>query len=704
MAKTRKVSNNILLRVYFLFGLFFLFAVLLLSRIVYLQINSDKWNDINKEERISMQKLPADRGNILSENGTILATSLPFYKIAIDPMLIDTLKIPQFNDSLKVLSYNLYNLIGKKEGDKDSTLRMDSLFYYKRIRSSMKRKDRHLYLVSRILNYKEYQICSKFPIINRKRAEGGAMIVEKFNNKRFYPYGDMAKVTLGTLSQDTSGIRGIEYSFDGYLKGKDGFFMAARVPGGHYVPLEDFGDAETEDGYDVVTTIDVDFQDIAERALEKSVIANDAKSGTAILMEVSTGKIKAIANYPEKYNHAISELIEPGSTFKLVSALAALEEHVIDLQDTVDTGNGSIKIEDKEISDDHPIGKAIYEKVFAKSSNVGIATVTQNGFGKNPKKFIEYIEKFGLQNPVIQQFKGEPSPVLLRPGTPVWSNATLPSMSIGYSIRVTPLQLLTFYNAIANGGKRVEPYMIKEIRDNAQVIKYLTPKLSYRQICSYGNIPKLKRLLEAVVEYGTADNIKGTPFKIAGKTGTAKKLVNGNYISRYRASFAGFFPADKPIYSCIVVIDEPSGGNVFGATAAAPVFREIAEKVYTLDTKVLGTLTKISPEPITKPAARIMRSETAKEVYGTMDIETSDIPETEWIATRGNDGHQISFRQFKAAGLVPDVRGMSGRDAVNLLEEMGVKVRVSGVGKVRSQSLMVGTKVGKGTGITLFLD
>lgn len=705
MAKARKVSNITLLRVYFLFGIFVLFGLLLVSRIVYLQLNSAQWDSINKEERISMQKLSADRGNILAENGTILATSLPFYKLAIDPLLLDTTQIPQFNDSLKVLSKKIYLLLGKREGEKDTTLRMDSMFYYKRIREAMKQKDRHLYVVSRILNYREYNAMITFPILNRKRKNGGANIVERFNNKRFYPYGDVAKVTLGTMAEDSAGLRGIEYSFNDELKGKDGFFLAARVPGGHYVPIDDFGNAETEDGYDVVTTLDVDFQDIAERAVEKAVLASQAKAGVAILMEVETGKVKAIVNYPETYNYAISGLIEPGSTFKLVSALAALEEKVVDIDDSVDTGSGAIRIEDREFKDDHPIGKVPYRTIFAKSSNVGISLVTQKGFGNNPKKFIEYVEKFGFKSPAIRQMKGEPHPIVLKPGTDLWSKSALPSMSIGYSVKVTPMQLLSFYNAVANGGKWVEPYLIKEIRNNASLIRKVEPRQEYRQICSFANVQKAKTLMEGVVEYGTAKNIKGTAFKICGKTGTARKVINGQYVSKYRASFVGFFPADKPVYSCIVMIDEPEAGSYYGADVAAPVFKEIAEKVYTLDKKVLGTLTDISVEPKKKPAAKIMRTESAKEIYEEMDVETSPVPNSEWAASTGSEGHQINLKEFnKASGIIPDVRGASARDALSLLESMGVKVYVSGVGKVKRQSLSPGTKIVRGTGITLFMD
>lgn len=704
MDKQKSVSNRILFRVYMLFAVFVLLGFVLVSRIFYLQLNSQQWDKIDKEERFSLQRISADRGNILSENGTILATSLPFYKIALDPGIIDTTKFVNFNDSLKVLSHNLYHLIGRFEGERDTSLHMDSLFYYKRVREAMKLKSRHVYVVRRILNYKEYKTAITFPVLNKTRKDGGGIIVEKFNNKRFYPYGEMGRVTLGTLNNDSAGIRGIEYSCNEYLQGKDGYFMAHKIAGNHYIPIDDFSKADSEDGYDVVTTIDEDLQDIVERALEKGVLGNHAKWGTAILMEVKTGKIKAIANYPEKYNHAIAELIEPGSTFKLASALAALEAHVVTPDDSLDTGEGMVVFGDKEIKDDHPIGKVPYRTVFAKSSNVGISLTTVKGFEKQPERFIEYLDNFGFKESVIQQFKGEPQPVLTRPGTPLWSGTSLPSMSIGYSVLITPLQLLTFYNAVANQGKYIKPYILSKVIDNSLIIKDLVPKPYTRQICSHANASKAREMMEGVVEYGTAKEINGTPFKIAGKTGTARKSINGQYVSRYRASFAGFFPSDKPVYSLIVVVDEPAGGSIYGADVAAPVFKEIAEKVYTLDREVLGTLEKISPEPITNPAPKIMRASVAREIYTEMGIETSGVPESEWIASKGNDGHQISFRTFGPAGIMPDMRGMSARDALNLLEQMKVKVSLSGVGKVRRQSLAPGAKLFNGSTVSLYLD
>lgn len=675
---------------------------MLISRILYLQINHAAWEKIGMEERVFFQRVVADRGNILAEDGTILATSVPYYRVAIDPMLIDTTQFPAFDDSLKVLSYQLFDLIGRKEAVKDTTI--DSLFYYKRIRTALAKKDRHLYVSKKILNYKEFNLIKTFPILNRKRKEGGGMIVEKLNNKRFYPYGEMAQATLGIVSQDTAGVRGIEFSYNKILRGKDGYFLAQKVAGGSYVPLTEYGDADADDGYDIVTTLDVDLQDIVEKAVENGVIISQAKSGTAILMETATGKIKAIANYPEVYNYGIAGLIEPGSTFKLASVLAALEEHVIDLKDTVDTGDGKLTLGDKEITDSHPYGKLTYEGVLAKSSNVGIAKVTMQGFNHQPKKFIEYLERFGFNEPANKQMKGEPSPKMNRPGDAMWSGSALPSMSIGYSIQVTPLQVLTFYNAIANGGKRIKPYLVSHIRDNSTLIENLTPALEEKQICSFVNAEKAKKMLKAVVAYGTADNINDTEFVIAGKTGTARKIVNGQYVARYRASFVGFFPADKPLYTCYVMVDEPGVGSFYGADVAAPIFKSIATQVYNLNQKVTDKLVKISPEPITTPAAKIMRRETAEKLYPKLEVETSNIPkEGEWLATR-NSKHQINFRQFKAAGRMPDVRGMSARDALSLLEQMNLKVRVSGIGRVTRQSLAPGTKIGGGGYVTIFLD
>lgn len=703
MAKTntKKVSNTILLRVYFLFALFVLFGVIILLRIFMLQLNSDSWTKIGEEERIFFKKVVADRGNILSEDGTILATSMPFYKIAIDPTMVDSLKIGgKFDDSLRILGNKLYQTFGVRD-----TLIKDSLYYYYKMRAAIKNKDRHLYLTNRVLNYKEFLSAKTWTILNRKKKEGGCLIVEKYNNKRFYPYGEMGRVTLGTVIDDTMGGKGIEFSYNRSLRGKDGYFLAQKIPGNHFVPMDQFGEADASDGLDVVTTLDVDLQDIVETALRKGVIANQAKAGTAILMEVGTGKIKAIANYPETYNYAIASLIEPGSTFKAVSALAALEAKIIDINDSVDTGDGTLKLDNKTtISDAHGYGKITYQDVFAKSSNVGIAKTTIKGFKDNPKKFIEYVEKFGFSKPSNEQIKGEPKPKMNRPGDKLWSGATLPSMSIGYSIQVTPLQMLSFYNAIANGGKMVKPYMVSQIRDNSEILQNFTPKNDSKMICSLANLEKMKKMLTSVVDYGTAKNIKGTSFKIAGKTGTARKNINGVYVARYQASFVGFFPAENPIYTCYVMVDEPQAGDIYGADVSAPIFKEIAEETYALRKDLSGFMVQLNHAPLKKPAPRIMNAKSAEQIYKEMEVTTSGIPEgADWVATR-NNGHQINFREYKATGRVPDVTGLSARDAVNLLEEMGVSVTITGIGKVRQQSLLPGTKIGKGTSISLVLN
>ncbi|MFN0202578.1 MAG: penicillin-binding protein [Bacteroidia bacterium] len=699
MAKTTKVSNQILVRVYFLFALFVAFGGIICLRIATLQFNSDKWNKIGEEDRIFFTKEVADRGNILADDGTILATSMPFYKVAIDPSQIDTTKFEKFDDSLKVLSQKLYLYFGKQAND--STI--DSVFYYRKIREAISKGDRHLYLTRKTVNYKEFKLMKTWAILNRTRKEGGALIVEKFNNKRFYPYGEMGRATLGTVANDTMGIRGIEHSYNRVLRGRDGYYLAQRIAGNKMLPIDQYGKEASEDGLDVLTTLDVDLQDIAETALRKGVITAQAKSGTAILMEVSTGKIKAIANYPETYNYAIANLIEPGSTFKLVSALAALEEKVIDTDDTVDTGNGTIKIGDKTINDSYGHGKISFNEVFALSSNVGVAKVITKGFEKNPKRFIHYVEKFGFSKPSNEQIKGEPKPELIRPGDKLWSGATLPSMSIGYSVRVTPLQMLAFYNAVANRGKLVKPYFIAQVRDNSSIIQDFTPAKSNEQICSIANLEKVKKMMMGVVEFGTAKNIKDMPFKVAGKTGTARKFMNGAYVSRYQASFVGFFPADNPQYTCFVMIDEPSAGEIYGADVAAPIFKEIAEQAHALNRDMSTQLVKLNHAPFQPPTPKVLRAKSAEVFYKEMGVTTSNIPKVDWVASR-SDGHQVNVKEFKKRGIIPDVTGMSARDAVNLLEEMGIKVSVEGVGKVRRQSLLAGTKIRDGMAVWLYLD
>lgn len=691
----KKVSDSILFRVYILFGLFVLFGIVIVLRVFALQVNHDRWVKKEIEEQVIFKKVVADRGNILSEKGAIMAASLPFYKIGLDPTLIDTTQIESFTDSVMELSIKLAHKFDWEN--------KDTMLYYNKIKKALAMHDRHVYLTRKTLDHKTLQQVKTWPILNMGRYKGG-FIIEKIHNKRYYPYGDLAKITLGRIVNDTLGIRGIEHSYNSELRGRDGFMLMQKIAGDHYIPLAQYGEEPSDDGLDVQTTLDVDLQDIVERALERGVEKHKAKFGTAILMEVSTGKIKAIANYPEYYNYGVARSVEPGSTMKLAAALAAMEEGIISPGDTVDTGDGVIQYDDKEIKDGAAYGRISFEQCFAKSSNVCLSKVIHEGFGDTPNKYHQYLDRFGLTEPVNEQLKGEPNPVVIRPGDKHWNITTLPSMAIGYSMKVTPLQMAAFYNAVANEGVWMRPWIVKEVRDNAKVLASYGPEAAQTRICADSTIDDVRQLLTAVVDYGTAKNIKGTPFKIAGKTGTARKSIKGKYRNLHQASFGGYFPADNPSYTLYVMVDEPSNGAISGAKVAAPIFKEIAEQVYKMDLRLSESIVKRTERPNKIPAPKAISSSSAKEIYPALNISSSGIPDGDWLKTNSN-GHQVNFQAMALKeNRVPDVRGMSARDAINLLERSGLQVRVRGNGRVKRQSLQAGYIIGKRRNtVTIFL-
>jgi cell division protein FtsI (penicillin-binding protein 3) len=689
-----KVSNTILIRVYLLFGLFVLFGGLIMLRVSQLQVQRDLWVQKEIDEQVYFHRVVANRGNILAEDGSIMATSLPFYRIAMDVTVVDTAAFENFRDSLLLLSARFANYFDPVE--------KDTLSYFGKVMTAIAEHDRHVYLSRKPVNFKELEMIQEWPILNGGRYKGG-LVIEKLHNKRYFPYGELAQITLGRLVNDTMGIRGIEHSFNTELRGEDGFILAQKIAGSTYIPLDNFGEDESIDGMDVHTTIDVDLQDVVEKALREAVIHHKAKFGTAILLEAATGQIKALANYPETYNYAIATQIEPGSTFKLASAVAALEEHVIGMDDTVDTGNGIIQYEDKQITDSYGYGKLPFRDVFAKSSNVGVSKVIYEGFARDPKRFLSYIEKFGFYSQANTQIQGEPKPVVITPGSKHWNGTTLPSMAIGYSIRLTPIEIVSFYNAIANGGKLMQPYIVRQVTNGSKVVREFEPVVLRERICSEETVEMVHELLKGVVQHGTARNIRDSKIPLAGKTGTARKAVNGKYRDLHQASFAGFFPADNPRYTCYVMLDEPSSGQIYGAQVAAPVFKQIAEEIYAMDMRLSEPIEKKTTEPVKRPAPKVVFAQAAHKVFKEFGIETSRLPEEEWVRTR-TTGHQINYEKLDLKeGTIPDVRGMSARDAMHLLEESGLQVRLRGSGKVKRQSLLPGYRIGKNTSVTLFL-
>jgi cell division protein FtsI (penicillin-binding protein 3) len=684
-------------------------AVALIVQILILQyVQRGKWSAMSEKYVFKTAEMPANRGDILAYDGRLLASSVPYYSIYMDTRS-SGMSAETWSSGISGLSEGLSRLIGVR-----SPAGWRSV-----ITDARKRGDRY-FLIQKKVDYATLKKLKELPIFREGQYKGG--LVAQPENRRILPNNDLAARTIGYLNQSTEGTQvGLEGSFNKDLAGKNGLVVKQRLTGGDWIIINDGESVESKDGNDIVTTIDVDLQDVASSALETQLRKHNAHHGCAVVMEVETGDIRAIANlessgdgsYHESYNYAIAESTEPGSTFKLAALMAAIEDGVIDTGDIVDTGNGTVKFYNKIIRDTREggYGKLTVKQVFEKSSNVGTSIIINEHYKNNPKDFVNRLYAMKLNQQLDLQIKGEGKPLIRYPGDKLWSGLSLPMMSHGYEVQMTPLQILTFYNAVANDGKMMRPRFVTSILRNGSVVKSFGTDVIINSIASRSTIRKTKAMMEGVVEHGTATNLKNSNYKIAGKTGTAQIARNnlgyrqGERMS-YQASFVGYFPAENPLYSCIVVVNAPSNGVYYGNIVAGSVFKEISDKVYA--TRFFRDYRAESKEdkdknPTAPEAGNGLRSD-INEVLGDLDVRYKRTSKEEWVATResGDTIRLVGVNPKK--GLVPDVRGMSLRDAVYLLENSGLRVRYSGKGRVLKQSPEHGARVYEGSVVSLDMN
>lgn len=701
------IKRSIVLRVRIAFILVAIFAGLIFYRITHLQfVEGEKWAAKSENQNFQFRQVSATRGNVYAADGSLLATSLPFYRVVLDPLIV---KEEAFRAGIDSLSYLLSGYYKDK-----------SAASYKRIiKDARVNGKRYVILNRKQIGYQDMQKMSKWPIFRKGRASGG-VIFEKVE-KRYRPFNNLAGRTVGFLNEDKLGV-GIEFSFNEYLEGRNGNALFQRIAGGSWKPVFDATDIKPDDGLDVQTTLDVNIQDVAETALLRQLVNKDAEFGCVVVMEVATGHIKAIINlerkkggngYNESYNYAVGEqgLTEPGSTFKLLSMLALLEEGKVGLKDSIDTGNGTYRFYDRNMNDakNGGYGKITVREVFEKSSNVGISKMVDQHFGHQPSKFLSYVEKAGLNKPIDFQLIGEGTPYFKTPGGKYWYGTTIPWMSIGYEVKITPLQTLMLYNAVANDGVMVKPMIVKAVAKGSQITKEFQTEIVRKSIASEKTIQQLQSLLEGVVTHGTAKNLLNDNYKIAGKTGTAQKIVNGRYIQRYYTSFAGYFPADNPKYSAIVVIDSPKGFNVFGGDVSAPVFKEISDRIYAQDLDLNTLIYPKSQLAISNsglPNIRAGKVDELQMICNQLGISNHYKGEEgeSWVKSAVNN-RSIEWKTNKVdSPMVPDVSGMSLRDALYVLENKGLRVVYQGKGRVNGQSINPGSAIGKNSVIRLVLS
>ena len=651
-----------------------LFLLAIVFRVFSIQYKEgEKYRTLSTELTIKQDTIYANKGNVYAADGNLLATSMSKFTIRMDVVSVET---NLFEKNIVGLSKELSKMLGKTSG-----------YYQNKLRTAKKRRNRYL-LIARNIGYTDYLKMKQFPIFNKGVYKGG--FIAEHRTVRAHPIGKIAERTIGY--DDYRGGAGIEGAFADFMQGQNGLRWKQKIAKNQWKPINDVNEKEPIDGHDIITTIDVNIQDITHHALLDKLEYFEADHGCAVVMETATGEIKAISNlgrtskgtYYEKRNYAVWESHEPGSTFKLASLMIALDDKVIDTSTVVDTEKGRIFIHKRKVEDSRRggYGKISAARVFEVSSNVGIVKLIKKHYDDKPQKFIDKLEDYGFTKPIGFSIKGEGKPYIPRPKDKSWNKISLEWMSWGYGVSVTPMQTLMFYNAVANNGVMVKPRFIKELRRQDKTEKIFETEVVNPKIASDETLSKIRKVMENVVIKGTADNIYSPNFSMAGKTGTAKKYipkhkneegktVYGHYSDkRYVASFAGFFPADNPKYSCIVVIHDPKKEKgYYGATVAAPVFKEIAQKIYT-----------------------------------TTPIDNQSVEDVTKFASIENQYLKFNTKLSKEYTQIPNVKGMSGMDALSLLENIGLKVKISGVGKVESQSLKRGDKLVKGATIILKLS
>lgn len=664
-------EKNILTRLYVVVACLFLFAGAVLFKLVNIQmVQGEKYRALAMKRTEKMFTIAPNRGNLYSDDGSLLATSVSRYTIRFDAV---TVSDNDFKEYIVPLSNALSKMLGKS-----------SSHYQQLLRKAKVNKNRYT-LLARNLDYSEYMAVKDFPLFNKGPYKGGLIIEQK--TVREHPLGKIAERSVGYENVDENGYYsgvGLERAFGQYLRGVEGKRLKQKIAKGQWKPIGWENIVEPKDGYDLISTIDINIQDIAHHALLGQLEKYKADHGCVIVMETETGEVKAISNlgrtkagkYYERLNYAIGESHEPGSTFKLMSMIAVLEDKVKDTSDIIDTKNGSWKIYRHRVKDSKHggYGKISFGKAFEVSSNTAFAQVVHDGYKENPEEYVNSLRDMGIHKALGLSIKGEGIPVLRNPGDKGWSGLSLAQMAYGYEVSMTPLQTLTFYNAIANNGEMVKPRLIKEVKEWNRTIQKFDKEVIDASICSKETAAKVQNLLKNVVEkeHGTGHKLYSPNFSMAGKTGTAQK----NYVSKdpdklkYISTFAGYFPADNPKYSCIVVIHEPDKSvGYYGADVSGPVFKSIAQKVYA-----------------TSP------------LIDEVDMKKMD-------DKKQKDSHQKYYAQAqKKYNKVPNVKGMSGMDAISILENLGLQVEVKGNGKVKKQSVSQGTDIKKAQKITLELS
>jgi len=668
----QSTEKSIMNKLYFTSGVMFIFALLVVYKLVTIQyVQGAHYRGLAEDRTTKNVTIPANRGNVYSVNGSLLATSVPTYDIRID-------LVASSDKNYEALIEPLCDSLASFHGTPSDEFK-------RKLRLARQNKNRY-FLLARNLGYSQYLKFREFPLLSLGAFKGG-LIVEQ-STKRDYPMGAIAQRLIGYERFDDLGNVtrvGIDGAFgEKYLRGIDGQRRKQKIGKGQWKPIDDFNQVEPQDGYDVYTTIDVNIQDIAHHALLEQLEKYKADHGTVVVMETKTGEIRAISNlgrnnkglYYERLNYAVGESHEPGSTFKLMALAVALEDKVIDTTTIVDTKKGVLSFYGKKVKDSKKggYGKISIAKAFEVSSNTAIVKAIHTAYKSQPEKFVDGLYRMNLQDSLGLPLIGEGNSIIPDPRIKNgrWSGIALQWMAYGYGVSFTPLQTLTFYNAIANDGVMVRPKFLREIKEIETPIETFDTEIINPQICSKETVLKLQKLLKNVVEkeHGTGHGLYSDQFSMAGKTGTCQKDYANKDQLNYISSFSGYFPADDPKYSCIVVIHEPDKSvGYYGADVSGPVFKKIAQKIHT-DSPVID--------------------------------EVQDVNQKSKLVTASYNQYYTVAQKYRT--IMPNLKGMSAMDAISILENMGLKVQIVGNGTASKQSIKSGQKIKKQSLITLILS
>lgn len=733
--KQPNIKKIILLRAYGAYLLLCVLGLLIIRQLFILQVSDrNRWLAMADTLNVHQTDLPAIRGNIFDCNGNLLSTSIPVYDVSVDATAIGFANKDTFTKYIHPLAEKLADLFY------DSTVSTNkTAAYYVQLFSRLRSDSVTYHLIQRKVSYAEMLTLKTFPIFNLGKYKGGLVLDEKA--VRYKPFGFLAENTIGSSVDIELPIKsskknslpiyrhvalGIEGSYDKTLKGNNGKCMVQRIAGGVTIPINDENSMEAVNGNDIVTTLDINLQDVASHSLQNVLEKNEAQWGTAILMEVKTGEIKAIANlkrdkngaYRELYNYAVRELIEPGSTFKLASVLSLIEDGLVTEKDLFDTENGQHEYCPGAViheSEGHGSGLINLQQAFEHSSNVAISKAIYRYYHRNPDRFVDHLDRLMLSKKLDLQLKGSAKPIIKHSSDKTWSCTSLPWSSIGYEVMLTPLHILMLYNAIANNGRMMKPQFVKGIVKNGNTIKNFSNEVLVDKVCSQSTLTRLRKMMEGVVIRGTGAALRSPYYSAAGKTGTA--LVannNAGYHHRgakvYRSSFCGYFPADNPAYTCLVIVHAPSKGVYYGAAVAGPVFKDLADKVYANSFhlhKELNEMPKLYTGDV--PTGALVYGKEYKEVLNKLSVsshvhnDSVHEYETPWMQAQKQDQSLALYPIIVKRNEMPDVTGMKLRDALFLLENNGLEVKAFGVGVIKNQSVKPGTNIYKGMSVQLQL-